>query len=69
MSCTRLRECFKGKIELLRFPAQHYGLHGLRAQGVTAVTNNEVADRLFKKQGHWRSESVWDGYIEESLQF
>ena len=58
MSCTRLREYFKGKLELLRFPAEHYGLHGLREQGVTAVTNNEVADRLFKKQGHWRSESV-----------
>ena len=68
MSYTRLRECFKEKLEFLGFAAQNYGLHSLRAGGATAAANNQVADRLFKKHGRWRSEAAKDGYIEDSLQ-
>ena len=67
ISYTRLRECFKKKLEFLRFTAQNYGLHSLRDEGATAAANNEVADRLFKKHGRWRSEAAKDGYIEDSL--
>ena len=69
MSYTRLRECFKEKLEFLGFAAQNYGLHSLRAGGATAAANNEVADRLFKKHGRWRSEVAKDGYIKDSLQY
>ena len=34
MSYTRLRECFKEKLEFLGFAAQNYGLHSLRAGGL-----------------------------------
>ena len=68
MLYTRLRECFKGKFELLGFPAQlngFIGLHSLRAGGTTAAANNEMADKLFKKHGSWRSKSAKDGCAED----
>ena len=67
LSYTRLRECFKGKLESLGFPAECYGLHSLRAGGATAAANGGVPDRLFKRHGRWKSDSAKDGYVEDSL--
>ena len=67
LSYTRLRECFKAKLESLGFPAESYGLHSLRAGGATAAANGGVPDRLFKRHGRWKSDSAKDGYVEDSL--
>ena len=66
LSYTRMRELFLPKMEELGFDASKFGLHSLRAGGVTAVVNAGVADRLFKCHGHWRSESAKDRYIDNS---
>ena len=68
LTYSRLRECFKRKLEALGFPVKQFGLHSLRAGGATAAANNGVPDRLFKRHGRWKSESAKDGYIEDSLE-
>ena len=67
LTYSRLRECFKSKLNELGFPSQQYGLHSLRAGGATAAANNGVPDRLFKRHGRWQSETAKDGYVEDSL--
>lgn len=68
LSYTRLRECFKEKLESLGFPAGSCGLHSLRAGGATAAANGGIPDRLFKRHGRWKSDSAKDGYVEDSLE-
>ena len=68
LTYTRLCECFKEKLKALGFPAEQFGLHSLRAGETTVAANNGVPDRLFKRHGHWRSESAKDGYIKDSLE-
>ncbi len=46
-------------------PAQ-FGLHSLRAGGATAAANAGIEDGLFKRHGHWRSESDKDWYVKDS---
>ena len=46
----------------------YFGLHNLQAGGATAAANLGINDRLFKKNGRWRSEKVKDGYIHESIE-
>ena len=50
------------KVELRRegLDPALYGIHSLRAGGATA-------ERLFQRQGDWRSDRAWNSYIEESL--
>ena len=67
LSYTRLRECFKQKLDVLGFPSDQYGLHSLRAGGATAAARGGVPDRLFKRHGRWKSDSAKDGYVEDSL--
>ena len=47
--------------------ASTHGLHSLRAGGATAAANARVNDRLFKRQGRWKSETAKDGYVKDSL--
>lgn len=67
LTYSRLRECFKAKLDELGFPSQQYGLHSLRSGGATAAANGGVPDRLFKRHGRWQSETAKDGYVEDSL--
>ena len=67
LSYTRLQECFKGKLKSLGFLEESYRLHSLRVGGATAAANGGVPDRLFKRHGHWKSDSAKDGYVEDSL--
>ena len=40
-------------------------MHSLCADVATAAENAGVPDKLFKWQGHWKSESAKDGYIKD----
>ena len=60
----RMRELLKQKLVELGFNAADFSLHSLRAGGTTAAG---VSDRVFKRHGHWKSETAKDGYIEDSL--
>ena len=43
------------------------GKHNLRSGGATAAANAGVPERLFKRHGHWASESAKDGYVQDPL--
>ena len=62
-----MRELLKKKLEQLGFPSADFSLHSLRAGGATAAAAAGVPDRVFKKHGHWKSESAKDGYVEDSF--
>ena len=66
ISYTRLRE----KIERLGMDPKAFGMHSLRAGGATAAARAGGANRLFKRHGHWRSESATckDGYVKDALE-
>ena len=65
---STLRDLFKAKVKQLEYPAEHFGLHSLRAGGASAAANADVPDHLFKWQGRWKSENAKDGYVEDSVQ-
>lgn len=67
ITCSRMRELLKNKLEELGFPSAEFSLHSLRAGGATAAAAAGVPDRVFKKHGHWKSETAKDGYIEGSF--
>ena len=67
LSYTRLRELFLSKLFQLGFDPKQFGLHSLRSGGASAAANAGVPDRLFKRHGHWHSESAKDGYIKDSV--
>ena len=68
ISYTCLRGLFKKKVADLGLPPSNSELHSLRAGGAIAAANAKVPDRLFKRQGCWRSESVKDGYVKDYMQ-
>ena len=48
----------KGVLEVFQevgLPVQKFGLHSLRAGGVTLAANSGVPDRLWMEHGGWRS--------------
>ena len=45
-----------------------FELHSLRSGGASAAANLGVNDRLFKKQGRWKSDKVKDGYVPEDIE-
>ena len=64
---TCLRDSFK-KLRSLGYNPDNFSLHSLQAGGATAAANNGVPNRLFKHHGRWKSDSVKDGYIEDSME-
>ncbi len=44
------------------------GFHSLRSGGATAAARYGISDRIFKRHGRWKSESVKDGYVKDELQ-
>ena len=42
-------------------------MHSLRSGGATAAANNGVKDRLFKRNGRWKTENVKDGYVKDDI--
>jgi hypothetical protein len=48
----------------------NYGLHSLRAGGITSVvqnSNNTVPERLLKLHGRWKTDAAKDMYIQETV--
>ena len=58
------------KQELLRegLEPSLYGIHSLRAGGASAAAARGIPDRLFQRQGGWRSVKSRNNYIQESLE-
>jgi hypothetical protein len=70
LSYSRCREIFKQALESLGYDAKNYGLHSLRAGGITSVvqnSNNTVPERLLKLHGRWKTDAAKDMYIQETV--
>ena len=67
LSYTRCREILKDALESIGLDAKKFGLHSLRSGGASAAAAVGVPDRLFKRQGRWRSDSSKDRYIKETM--
>ena len=66
ISYTRAREILLENLRKIGLDSSKFGLHSLRSGGAPEVANCDfVCDRLFKKHGRWRSDSVKDGYVKE----
>ena len=61
------REILKDALESIGLDAKNFGLHSLRSGGASAAAAVGVPDRLFKRQGRWRSDSSKDRYIKETM--
>lgn len=68
LSYTRCREMLIEALTAVGVDPRPFGFHSLRSGGATAAANRGVPDRLFKKQGRWRSETAKDGYVKDSLE-
>lgn len=68
ISYTRTREVVKEKFESIGLKADIYTLHSLRSGGASAAARQNIPDRLFQRHGRWSTDSVKNGYINESLE-
>jgi len=68
LSYTRYREIFKDCISSLGFETKDFGLHSLRAGGITAAvaTDPSISERLLKLHGRWKSDIAKDMYVLET---
>ena len=68
ISYSRIRESFIKVLKGVNFDWRKYGLHSLRSGGAPPAAYNGVSDRLFKRQGRWKSDRAKEWYIQDSLE-
>ena len=68
MSYSRANELIKQELLKEGLEPSLYGIHSLRAGGASAAAALGIPDRLFQRQGGWRSEKSRNNYIQESLE-
>ena len=68
MSYSRANELIKRELQKEELDPKLYGVHSLRAGGASAAAALGVPDRLFQRQGGWRSERSKNNYIQESME-
>ena len=68
MSYSRANELIKRELQKEELDPKLYGVHSLRAGGASAAAALGVPDRLFQRQGGWRSERSKNNYIQESTE-
>jgi site-specific recombinase XerD len=67
MKYSRVSEIVKGKFASIGLDTKAYHLHSLRAGGSSAAANHHLPDRAFQRHGRWRTTSVKNSYITESM--
>lgn len=68
MSYSRASELVKQELLREGLEPSLYGIHSLRAGGASAAAARGIPDRLFQRQGGWRSAKSRNNYIQESLE-
>ena len=68
ISYKRVRELTLQRLAKLGYDIQKFSVHSFRAGGATTAANAGIPHRLFKRHGHWRSESAKDGYVKNSVE-
>ena len=67
LSYSRCREILKFALSEIGENPAVFGLHSLRAGGVSAAAAVGIPDRLLKKQGRWKTDVSKDRYVKEDL--
>ena len=67
LSYSRALELVRLLLKDIGLDAQKYGLHSMRSGGASLAAALGVPDRLFMRQGGWKSVSSKNRYIKESL--
>ena len=67
MSYSRAAKFIKAELRKEGLDPGLYGIHSLRAGGATTAAALGVPERLFQRQGGWRSVKARNNYIAESL--
>ena len=68
LTYSHLRELLLDRLWVLGYPADQFGVHSLRASEATAAAGSGVPDRLFKRQGRWKSDTAKDGCVEDAVE-
>lgn len=67
MSYSHASELVKKEFKSEGLDPRLYSLHSLRSGGASSAAALEIPDRLFQRQGGWRSTQAKNNYIQESL--
>jgi hypothetical protein len=67
MKYSCVSELVKAKFAAIGLDTKSFHLHSLRAGGSTAAANHHVPDRAFQRHGRWRTTSIKNSYLTESL--
>lgn len=67
MSYSRASELVKKELQREGLDPSSYSLHSLRSGGASSAAALEIPDRLFQRQGGWKSAQAKNNYIQESL--
>lgn len=67
MSYSRADELVKKELKNEGLDPTLYSLHSLRSGDASSAAALEIPDRLFQRQGGWRSAQAKNNYIQESL--
>ena len=67
MSYSRASELVKKELKSEGLDPSLYSLHSLRSGGASSAAALEIPDRLFQRQGGWRSTQAKNNYVQESL--
>lgn len=69
MSYSRANELIKQELRKERLDPGFYGIHSLRVGGASAAAAAlGILDRLFQRQGGWRSKKSRNNYIQKTLE-
>jgi hypothetical protein len=58
LSYTRVREFVLKMLSMIGLSKPKYSLNSMRSGGATAVANEEVPNRWFKRHGRWKMENA-----------
>ncbi len=64
---SSMRDNLKKTLGKIGKDVTEFSLHSLRSGGATAAANRGVKDRLFKRHGRWKTETIKDGYVKDNL--
>jgi hypothetical protein len=65
LSYSTAREALLSALQSLGLDRSKFGLHSLRAGGDSTSASADIADRMFKKHGRWKSNKAKNGYVKE----
>jgi hypothetical protein len=67
LSYTTARETLLSALDTLGLQKKMFDLHSLRSAAATAEAAAGVEDRLFTKNGRWKTDRAKDGYAKENI--